>query len=50
LYARDQDKIVYSISPINRRPNRKNESGVGTVPPYVHRPLIRAMARVVGYG
>jgi len=35
-HARNQNKVVYGISPTNKQPDRKNEPRVGTVPLYVH--------------
>jgi len=46
----DRDKVVYSVSPINGWPDRKNKPGVETVSPNVHRPPTRTMARIAGYG
>ena len=43
-------KIVDSLSPADRWPNRKDESGLRTVPQNVYRPPTRAMARLASDG
>jgi len=46
----DWDKVVYSISSINKWSNGKDEPGVRTIPLYIHQSLTRAMVWVVRNG
>ena len=50
MHARDQDKVVYSVSPTNRQPDGEDKSGVRTVSLNVHRSPTRTIVRMAGYG
>ena len=46
MYVGDRDEIVNGVPSTNRRSNGKNELGVGTISPNVHRSPTGTMARM----